>query len=563
MNSLRTAIAAALLSGSLVAPTVAAATDAVAGSMRPLDAALRDLARRTGLQIIYVADVTKGINIGTSDESGTPAQALTRLLDGTNLSFEFLNERTVEIGPRAPAVATVRPASFQPVEASGQTRGSGVPATVPETLEEMIVTARKRDERLLDVPIAVTAFDGDSLARRGVSAVSDFLQEAPGVSVYPSAGTFKIAIRGISTSLGSNENGYYLDDLPFTGVTVPINPDVRAWDLERVEVLRGPQGTLFGEGSLGGTVRILTRDPQFNEWQGQVVVSGSDTKSGGGGNEAYKGMLNVPILDDRLALRLGATKENIDGWITDSLTGEEGINSQDIETKRAKLRFQPTERLSIAASYWNYEGEFPRDNTADDDGFAGTGVTLASETNYDLYGASANYQFDGFTVSYTYAKNELELPQSGDLFGGQLIAGIEIDVESHELRASSTGDGPFQWTAGAYRREGDRRDAFLFALFGIDNTSATDTSSEALFGEATYTLPSLPLDLTVGLRSVREKLEGLEANAGVPEPGVSETYKSTNPRFVLAWRPNDAWRVYASAAKGYRSGQLQPSVSLS
>jgi iron complex outermembrane recepter protein len=442
-------------------------------------------------------------------------------------------------------------------------QASDSPATTSTlSLEEIVVTARKREERLLDVPVAVTAFTAEALERRGAVSLSDFLQEAPGVNLYDrGAGSYKVSIRGISTSLGANENGYYLDELPFTGVTVPLNPDVRAWDVNRVEVLRGPQGTLFGEGSMGGTVRILTRDAEFNEWQAQGLASGSDT-SDGGTNHGYKAMINVPLIDDRLALRLAGTKEEFDGWIDDSVTGAKDINSQEVTTYRAKLRSRPVDRLNIGASYWHFEGEYPADNTADDQGFAGTGLALANGLEYDLFGATVDYDFGPARIFYSYANNSFELPQSGSFLGGALDTRIAIDVESHELRLSSNGEGPWQWTVGAYRRDGERRDDFVFALFGIDNGSVTDTISEAVFGEATYSLSNVPIDLTLGLRSVREKLDGLETNAGIAGTPVGDTYKSTNPRAIIAWRPTDDWRIYVSAAKGYRSGQLQPSVSL-
>lgn len=566
MTMLRAAIATCLLVAPLAPAEAHAAAPPAAVDPRPLDAALRDFARRTGLQLIYFTEATRDHIVGAVDESGTPQESLARLLAGTNLKFEFLNERTVGIRPRdTRGAASWRTASYSTVDPSGETRVGGArvdAAPSGETLADIVVTARKREERLIDVPIAVTAFGGEELARRGARSLADFLQEAPGVSVYSRAGSYKVAIRGISTSLGSNEIGYYLDELPFTGVTVPATPDVRAWDLERVEVLRGPQGTLFGEGSMGGTIRILTRDAQLGEWQGQVLVSGSDTASGGGTNEGYKALLNVPILDDRLALRLAGTKEEIDGWIVDAASGAERINTQDIETYRARLLFRPTEQLSIGASYWRYQGEFPRDNTADEDGNAGAGLALASETDYRLYGATLNYEFGPAAVFYSFADSRFEVPQTGALLGGSIEVSIGIDVRSHELRLSSAADGPLQWTLGAYRRDADRRDTTRFALFGIDNGSATDSRSEAIFGEATYSLPSVPVDLTLGLRSVREKLAGIESNAGVPTAPVDQTYRSTNPRLIVAWRPTDAWRVYASAAKGYRSGQLQPSVSL-
>jgi outer membrane receptor protein involved in Fe transport len=92
-------------------------------------------------------------------------------------------------------------------------------------IDDIIVTARKREERSIDVPIAITAVSGETLEQRGVRNIAEFLQEAPGVGIYDTGGGYsKVTIRGVSTSLGANENGYYLDDLPFTGVTVPIAP---------------------------------------------------------------------------------------------------------------------------------------------------------------------------------------------------------------------------------------------------------------------------------------------------------------------------------------------------
>ena len=440
-------------------------------------------------------------------------------------------------------------------------RTAGGQAVAPTTLEEVVVTARKRSERQIDVPIALTSISGDALDQRGVSSVGAALSEVPGVNIYDRGGSYKLSIRGISTSLGSNENGYYLDDLPFTGVTVPLNPDVRAWDIDRIEVLRGPQGTLFGEGSMGGTVRILTRDPEFNDWDAKLSLSGSST-SDGGTNRGAKAMINIPLVDDRLALRLAGTKEKFPGWIDNVVTGAQNVNLLEYTSYRAKLRFQPTDALSVGASYWHYKVDGPGGtSTADDRGDADQGVSLAAVIEYSLVGFSAAYDFGPVELAYSFADNSFELPQRGALFGGTLEASILIDVRSNELRLASQGDGPLQWTLGAYKREAIRRDAFVFALFGLDNTGSTDATSEALFGEATWSLSSAPIDLTLGLRSVREDLKGQEANSGVPTPPAGGKYNSTNPRFIVAWRPNEAWRVYASAAKGYRSGQLQPSVS--
>ena len=272
-------------------------------------------------------------------------------------------------------------------------RTDSAQAAAPTTLEEVVVTARKRSERQIDVPIALTSISGDALDQRGVPSIGAALSEVPGVNIYDRGGSYKLSIRGISTSLGSNENGYYLDDLPFTGVTVPLNPDVRAWDIDRIEVLRGPQGTLFGEGSMGGTVRILTRDPEFNDWDAKLSLSGSST-SDGGTNRGAKAMINIPLVDDRLALRLAGTKEKFPGWIDNVVTGAQNVNVLEYTSYRAKLRFQPTDALSVGASYWHYKVDGPGGtSTADDRGDADQGVSLAAVIEYSLVGLTATYDF--------------------------------------------------------------------------------------------------------------------------------------------------------------------------
>lgn len=513
-----------------------------------LDILLRD----TGLLGTVETSPHLVIRAGAASASTTTPPQETTMNDGTrkpSMRLGFLSGFMALVAGNGTALA----------QDAARTDGGQVAA--PTTLEEVVVTARKRSERQIDVPIALSSISGETLDQRGATSVGAVLGEVPGVNIYDRGGSYKLSIRGISTSLGSNENGYYLDDLPFTGVTVPINPDVRAWDIDRIEVLRGPQGTLFGEGSMGGTVRILTRDPEFNDWDAKLSLSGSST-SDGGTNRGAKAMINIPLVDDRLALRLAGTKEKFPGWIDNVVTGVQNINSLEYTSYRAKLRFQPTDALSLNASYWHYKADAPGGaNEADDRGDANQGVSLATVVEYSLVGLSAGYDFGPVGLSYSFADNSFELPQSGPLFGGTLEATITIDVRSNELRLASQGDGPFQWTLGAYKRESLRRDAFVFALFGLDNKSDTDATSEALFGEATWSMSSVPIDLTLGLRSVREDLKGQESNAGVADPAASGEYNSTNPRFIVAWRPNEAWRVYASAAKGYRSGQLQPSVS--
>ena len=454
------------------------------------------------------------------------------------------------------SVATITPAVAQSTAPKSEISDA-------ERDGDIVVTARKREERAIDVPIALTAVSGEALEERGAHNLADFLQEAPGVGVYDQGnGMSKITIRGISTSLGANENGYYLDDLPFTGVTVPLSPDVRAWDLDRVEILRGPQGTLFGEGSMGGTIRVLTKGADLNNWEAKAngFVSGTD---GGGTNRGIKGAFNAPIIPGMLAVRVAGTHERYDGWVDNDIAGTRDLNDQTFGTFRAKVRFDPTDRLSITGNYWYSNSSFPGGgSSANDDGQQSRSAVLSAKVKYRLYGAAARYDLRGAELFYGYAHNKFDLPTAGALLGGIINADIGIKVDAHELRLASNGDGPLQWTVGGYLRNADRSDNLEFALFGLDNVDFTSSKAKAVFGEATYTLPSAPIDFTAGLRYYEEDLGGFEANAGVITPDEGDTYKSVNPRVSIAWHPNPNATVYASAAKGFRAGQLQPTTSI-
>ncbi|MGF7153656.1 TonB-dependent receptor [Novosphingobium gossypii] len=430
--------------------------------------------------------------------------------------------------------------------------------------DAIVVTARKREERAIDVPIAVTAISGTTLEKRGAANLADFLQEAPGIGIYDGGSALgtRITMRGISTSLGGNENGFYLDDLPFTGVTVPISPDVRAWDLDRVEVLRGPQGTLFGEGSMGGTVRILTRGADLDNWEAKGLGMVSDTR-GGGTNAGVKGAFNAPIIPGVLAVRFAGTHERYQGWVDNSSTGQTNVNDQTYDTFRARARFDPTDRLSITGTYWLSKSDFPGGgSSARDDGQQTRGTVPYSKNRTEVYGATARYDLGRAELFYSYSHSDFDLPQEGRSARGPIRTRIGIDVDAHELRLTSTGEAPLKWTVGAYARNSQRNDIVQFAAAGIDNDAQLRTSARALFGEATYTLPGAPVDLTAGLRYFEDHLRGFEANSGVVTEQPGDTYHSWNPRFSVAWHPVADATIYASAAKGFRSGQIQPTVPL-
>jgi iron complex outermembrane recepter protein len=428
-------------------------------------------------------------------------------------------------------------------------------------LGTIIVTARKRDERQLDVPIAITAVTGEQIDAMGLRNVVDVINTTPGASSIDTGGGFtQVQIRGVSSSLGGNDNGYYVDETPFTGVTVPWYPDTRSFDIDRVEILKGPQGTLFGEGSMGGTVRILTRKPEFDRFGAGVELDASSVSDGGDGHGA-KAYVNIPLVDDRLALRVVATSERSPGWIDNANTGARNVNDFDITTWRAKMRFAPTDRWTIDLAYWKYELEADSNSNRAYDDMTNTSF-LSSNNSWDSSSLTSTYDLDGSQIVYAFSDGNIRFPLEGELAPGlPLLAAIDMSIRTHELRWASTGQRSLDWTVGYYLRKAERVDS-LDVPGVISSNSRQTNDARAVFGEVTLKLPNPAWALTTGLRYFEDKIDAMDSGADGSVSTLDGTYDSWNPRLSLSWKPSDDLTFYASAAKGFRSAQLQPIGSI-
>src|SRR5262245_5308796 len=228
----------------------------------------------------------------------------------------------------APAAAATNPAPTGATNASATTTAQGTDkaAIGPVTPEEVVVTATRRSERLQDVPISVTAFSQEELTQKGIVGYEGIARETPGAVLnVASDNNARLTARGIST------NGWgaglqttttiYLDELPLStiGNTVTLNPNL--YDIERVEFLRGPQGTLFGSGSLSGALRILTHSPDLSAFDASALVDVGHTSEGGALRQRYNAMVNVPLVTDTLGLRVVGFYRDEDGYIDNVGTG--------------------------------------------------------------------------------------------------------------------------------------------------------------------------------------------------------------------------------------------------
>jgi iron complex outermembrane receptor protein len=378
---------------------------------------------------------------------------------------------------------------------------------------EVVVTAQKRASTVQDTPISISAVSGAELQARGMSDFTALAQSVPGVSLKSEGpGQTEVELRGMTSSGGNSSTvGFYLDDVPLTAPAgaqngkVVINPAL--YDLSRVEVLRGPQGTLYGSGSMGGTVRLITNapDPSGFHASGESSLSGTE---GGGFNHTDNLMLNIPLVDDRLALRVVGTEAYTSGWIdrivanpfplvsaNGAVRGDvqdapvqkqyPGSNSDQLYGVRATLLWKPTSRLSITPAVV-YQTDHQAGISAYDS-VPGTeahyqpfDIAEPSSDTITIFSLNVDYAFDGFDVTSSTAQwyrrsiqvedgsEDFNNPDTGVTFaannglanpgyygpnGSGEVFGRENDPSkqfSEELRFASKGGGRLSWVGGVF-----------------------------------------------------------------------------------------------------------------
>lgn len=440
------------------------------------------------------------------------------------------------------------------------------------TIEEIIVTAQKREQRLIDVPVAITALSGEELAQRGLSSIQDISFAVPGMAMREDGpGSYTIFMRGLSNQYGSDALvGVYLDEAPLS-LTGFDQLDSRVMDLERVEVLKGPQGTLYGQGSVAGAVRYITKDPVLDRFEGSVEASeafidGGDTK------ETFTGVVNLPIVKDKFALRLAGTAEQGGGWQDQAQAGIEDGNNQDLVNFRAKALWRVTDALDAEAMVVLHRNESKLGLGYENPDRTITVAVDRARTlvpkyfEYNLYNLNLTYDFGGAQLlsATTYIDHDHRYPFSyiggpETVYAGALEGTdaryVSAEQFTQELRLVSAGEGPFEWTVGAFYRTLDRKlEAYYDTLFGgvlfpVAYYLAEDSyESYALFADVAYGLTDR-FEVGVGVRYFEDDQETFDGTAS-----EKDSFDSVDPRVYASFKITDDMNVYASAAKGFRSG---------
>jgi iron complex outermembrane receptor protein len=358
----RVGIAAGAL---IVGPPAMAHADAAHFDIppQPLPSALRVFASQAHMELLYVhSEVARA--------KGNPVQgdlekqdALAQLLRNTGLEVIYGSGTSATIRTVRAAVST----RGTPGDASseGTSRRQALPATAPSggdstldsgQLQEVIVTSQKRKERLQDVPVPVTAVTAHELSDSNEFRLQDYYTQVPGLQLTPNqlGGTSTIAIRGITTGDFSNPTvGITVDDMPFGSSTVLgggfLVPDLDPSDLARIEVLRGPQGTLYGASSVGGLIKYVTNDPSTDKLAGRLQAGLSNVSASSEAGYNVSGALNVP-LSDTLAVRGSAFTRRDPGYIDNIQAGDRDTNRTQVKGGHLSALWQPSETFSLKAS---------------------------------------------------------------------------------------------------------------------------------------------------------------------------------------------------------------------
>jgi iron complex outermembrane receptor protein len=502
---------------------------------------------------------------------------------------------------------------------------SSTPACAQQAADaqDIVVTANRRETKLLDTPMSVTVVSSKTLDAINANDFADFARLVPGLSYTDSGpGNKRYALRGLQ-SAGEPEVALYYDEIPVSGVpggsldTGDSQPDIKLWDVDRVEVLRGPQGTLYGNGSMGGAIRIISKRPVLDKFEAAARASTGVT-DGGDPSWGLSGMLNVPVVSDVIGVRLTGYYRHEGGWIDDvrrddiaiPQIGRDNINSERTYGGRGSVSVQPSASWNITGIAYYQDTKtsafdlYPAFATATDPYVSKSYVrepwrdkilmtNLISTYNFGFAELTATGSYQRRTLDRTvdttrflvisaYGCTELNYDKTcftPDTIPAGGYSNEQVEAWSGEARLASKTPGPIQWTIGAsfQNSETSRRSQVaqadtaglievdpasgdaLHRIFERDNHDTFD--QYAFFGEASYDL-TRALTATVGYRwfhSDRTDQQVLVQQFFPGAPTGAQPFQEFKEgklfqKYELSYKFGDKGLLYVQAAQGFRAG---------
>jgi outer membrane receptor protein involved in Fe transport len=523
------------------------------------------------------------------------------------------------------AVSLIALASATPAFAQGE------PAAAAQDDQEIVVTATKRETSLQDIPFSINAQTAQQIQRSGATTIEDLSRNVAGLQIQNlGPGQSQVAVRGVAAGQivrdqpGVKEQvGVYLDE---SVISLSLfTPDLDLYDLNRVETLRGPQGTLFGSGSVGGTIRYITNQPNLTRTEGSLEAN-LNVLDGGDIGGALRGMINAPLGED-VAVRAVGYYTRYGGFI-DAVgpAGGENVNDGYRAGGRIAIRLQPTESITITprvlyqeidANGFNRQEVFnlysnPFTNPPRTFGERQQYLLLRENFHDRTFLADLNLNIDLGPVTFTsissYVNRDITVSRDASALTGSvsvdlgyptaavnlpsnLVDTTDLETFTQEARLATNGDGPFNFVAGVFYAHTARfyrqrlptpgYDAFTDVRFGAGTSAAVangfpanspynsdlpySIDQYAAFGEATWDITDA-LHLTAGGR-VYDFSETRRFKSGGlfsnDDNRVDETSSSGfSPRFILSYEPADNIRINAQASKGFRLGGVNDPLNV-
>ena len=471
----------------------------------------------------------------------------------------------------APAAAQDLLAADSTDAAAQPDTGSGA-AVTPEAQvgdQDIVVTARRREETLQDVPVAISAVSGDTIERRGLNSVSEVARLTPGLNINSDgSGRAFVAIRGVGVTLVQSVQpgvGLFVDGIYRPNTAYLNNPLL---DVERIEVLRGPQGTLYGKNTLGGAINVITRRPG-----NELEVRGLASYAGPDDSWLVAGSVSGPIIQDELAVRVAASHREQDGFIRNALLGG-SQNSLNTDSVNATIRATPGPVTVTVNGYYDWvDGtnipyarvNGPRDYQRS------VQLNARNRTRYDYYGVNGRIEVPvdsidtNISLVAAYDRRTSVSPDSDGDFGPvnfvRTSGNDEFDTITTELRFDSNLTSEVSTLLGLfYSREETAASQTLRILpLGITNTavSATTADTYAVFGSL-FWRPSDAWEVALGLRYDHEDRSAtggaVIGGAIVPIPPAAINSDEIQPRLSVTRHWTSRFMSYASVARGYRGG---------
>ncbi len=528
---------------------------------KPVYAALIDFALQAELSLGGDLEACRGRAPALTGRLSV-AVALDRLLAGSGCGFSRPDPRTVIIHRLNVPARPAKPA----------------PTAAPLGLGEVVITAQRYPNLPGRTPYAISVVSGGALERQGATGLNDLAGQVAGMTVTNlGPGRDKILLRGLSDGAFTGQTqsmvALYLDNVPIT-YSAP-DPDLRLADVERVEIMRGPQGTLYGGGSLGGVMRIVTRQPDFDRYQANVIA-GLGWTQGGGRNEELEAMANLPLIRGRLALRTVAYHETESGYIDNRTLGLRGVNVSARSGVRASLRaaLTPSWTMTLGATLQLIDnqdtqyglrrlGPKERDTAVrepHDNDFGHLSLTLSGDGGWGRATGSIAHLSHRFGSRYDASSASTLYGLAGAPATFDENRGIDLTVA--EVTYATPGERRLHGLVGAFASTGSIRLTTGLRALSAGSPAAyaerrrDDIREIAFYGEATFDATSR-LSVTAGLRWFNFDFD---TDALVTQPaGQRRSTQSADaigfsPKVLISYDAKPGVLIYAQATEGYRPG---------